>query len=248
MELNDTESARILSRVRKMMNLAGNAGATEGERDNALRMAHATLAKYNLELVAETAATGKANAGEAREQQQHHFMGYPWARSVAMSAANLFFCMYYYATIKGTANVQHNFIGRHSNVVTAHEMARYLVESIHREARAYQRATYPHQQSQYTGFATGAAHKIYARCTALRANSEKPVVITTGSIDRSMSLAVVYQDEDAANKQFLTTVAVKLQTKKDRSRVRDQNARAAGSAYGDKLSLNRQVKHGVGRI
>ena len=48
--MSDDERNKILARVRKLLNLANNAAATEGERDNAMRMAHATLAKYNLSL------------------------------------------------------------------------------------------------------------------------------------------------------------------------------------------------------
>lgn len=40
----------ILEKVKKLLALAGNAGATEGERDNALRMAHGLLAKHNLDM------------------------------------------------------------------------------------------------------------------------------------------------------------------------------------------------------
>ena len=55
----EEDKARALARVRKMLALANDAAATEGERENALRMAHATLAKYNLEL-AEAVERGDA--------------------------------------------------------------------------------------------------------------------------------------------------------------------------------------------
>lgn len=61
------EQARVLARVRKMMALANDdAAASDGERDNALRMAHATLLKHNLTMAA--AEEAGATAEEARER------------------------------------------------------------------------------------------------------------------------------------------------------------------------------------
>lgn len=248
MTVNPTESeqTRILARVRKMMNLANNVGATTGERDNALRMAHATLAKYNLEMVSEETVAGRPVAGEEpREQQQETFLGYPWARHVANSAATLFFCKYYFSMVRGTGTAMHNFIGRHSNAIMAREMARYLVKSIHAEARAYQRANYPHLQTQYTSFANGAMLKVYSRCQALRSESEAapPVMVHTGSVERSMSLAVIYRDEDTANDQYIALTVGKMRhAKKNDTKIRDAKARWAGDAYGAKVSLNRQIQ------
>ena len=235
--MSKSEQDRILNRVRKMINLANNAGATEGERDNALRMAHATLAKYNLELVQDDGAPTSQQAGEPREQQEETFLGYPWARQVANAVAALFFCEYYFAGIPGTARVQHNFIGRYSNATTAREMSRYLVESIHREARAYQRASGVALQSQYTSFAGGAMRKIRERCEALRVEAERPA--PTGG--NGMSLVVVYNDEAAANTKFLQSTGVKLRSANSATITRDGYAALAGAAYGARVSLDRQL-------
>jgi hypothetical protein len=42
---------KILSRIQKMLALANDLAATEGERDNALRMAYNLMAKHNLDMV-----------------------------------------------------------------------------------------------------------------------------------------------------------------------------------------------------
>src|SRR5215472_4319088 len=83
-------SEQILARVRKMLALANDAGATEGERDNALRMAHATLAKYNLDLAAAEIAGGedeRADSLEPRVEQAGKFGGWAWAQHIANSIA-----------------------------------------------------------------------------------------------------------------------------------------------------------------
>jgi hypothetical protein len=245
--LDEKTESKILARVRKMMRLAQNSAATEGERDNALRMAHATLAKYNLELV-DGAESDDAprQSDEPREQHQSEFLGYPWAKHTAHAAATLFFCRYFYTSVRGTASIRHNFVGRRSNAVTAHEMAKYLIDSIHREARAYQRAT-TGSQSAYTSFATGAMYKIMERCKKLRAEAEAPIAPTVASvaadtIDRSMSLAVVYRNEEADNAKFLAALVPNLRERSTRSRVTSVEAMAAGTAYGARVSLNRQIR------
>lgn len=72
---NDSEKIKILGRIRKMLALANNEGASEGERDNALRMAHATLAKYNLDM-AEVESSGKPQQ-EARAIVKKQYYGRP---------------------------------------------------------------------------------------------------------------------------------------------------------------------------
>lgn len=64
--MTNEDKERILSRVRKMLRLANDAGATEGKRDNAMRMAHATLAKYNLDIAQaeESGVVGADDRGE----------------------------------------------------------------------------------------------------------------------------------------------------------------------------------------
>lgn len=41
---------KIINRVKKMMALANDPAASDGERENALRMSYAILAKYNLDM------------------------------------------------------------------------------------------------------------------------------------------------------------------------------------------------------
>jgi len=244
----NAEQTRILSRVRKMMNLANDAGATSGERDNALRMAHATLAKYNLELSDATSVAGKTSAAdEPRVKTDEVFLGTIWARQIAAAAAKLFFCMYFYSKLgPNTDNAKHYFVGRHSNVVTAQEMAKYLIASVHREAKAYQKSV-GGTWAQYRSFATGAMVEIHHRCEELRAASSRPAPVQAtqdaSTVDRSMSLAVVYKDEEEANRQFLATTGTTLgKARATRSARMDWEARQSGAQYGKSVSLNRQVK------
>src|SRR5882724_678898 len=115
------EQDKILERVRKMMRLANNSGATEGERDNALRMARATLEKYNLDMAA--VEVEGAAPSEERVMKRTNFYGRPWARSVAVAAGDLCFCSYLFVGASRAADTAHIFVGRTSNAITASELA-----------------------------------------------------------------------------------------------------------------------------
>src|SRR5277367_6879077 len=91
MNSGTNEIARATARIRKMLALAADAGATEGERDSALRMAHATMIKYNLDAV----EMGAAAADDPRSENDGTFLGFPWSQRICVSVARLMFCRYY---------------------------------------------------------------------------------------------------------------------------------------------------------
>lgn len=233
--LNETEKQRILARVRKLLTLANNQGATEGERDNALRMAHATMAKYNFD-IAEAEAAGRTTAEAARVIVKNYFYGRPWARTVSSSVAEMLFCVYIYTTAKRATDVTHWFIGRESNATTASELSAYLVRSIWKEA--HKRARERDLGNEYArNFATGAAQAIYLRCQDLR---EKPDE-STKVPGTALVLASFYDREKAANQKVIESWKVK-QVKPRSKRLSRADALIEGQRYGGTLSLNRQIE------
>lgn len=245
--MTENEQERVLSRVRKMIRLANDAGASEGERDNALRMAHATLAKYNLDFSQVEVDKGdnkrEEKPDEPRERQQEAFLGKPWALQISAAVAKLFFCSYYYTNMRGqtgqNAKAYHVFIGRHSNAITAREMARFLVEAVHREAQRYQRTAYA-TYKEYRAFAQAAASRIRERCHAIREDAEKPV--TQGAPGTALVLASVYATEDAANRKYLEVLGIRLGKARSTTYAPGDEARAAGRAFGSSVNLTTQVK------
>ena len=244
MTVNKTEQDRILARVAKMLNLAADEGATEGERDNALRMAHATLAKYNLDISQATIDLHgkKGTPTEAREKNDEVYLGVMWARQIAFAVGKLFFCHYYYSKVpRNQHKAKHTFIGNHANAVTAQLMAKYLISSVHREAQNFtkERAA---DYAAYRSFATAAMVRIVARCEVLRQAAEGSVPKTPGVPGTALVLRDVYQMEQAANKQFLEARGIMLTTKKQAAKgAYNQEAARAGTAYGATVSLNRQL-------
>ena len=163
--MNGTDQARALERVRKMLALAHDAAASEGERDNALRMAHATLAKHNLSLVDAETTTSERRVDLALET-----LCWPWMRTTAHGVAELFFCKYFFVRTRKNY-VKHYFVGLKSNATTASELAQYVVDSITKEAAKAKRAA-PFADSDFVvSFCKGAAHRVYVRCERLRAEA-----------------------------------------------------------------------------
>lgn len=226
---------RITARIQKMLKLANDSAATEGERDNAMRMAHATMAKYNLDMAEVEAAGGGPT--ESRGTNTSTFFGRPWARLVASSMAKLFFCKYIYIPNSDAKRIRHQFIGLESNATTAAEMTKYLVESILRESRSSARSA--GQTSAWArSFAKGSANAIWSRVLGMIRNPNLPDV----SASRALVLVDRYKLEDAKNQELLETLYPKL--KAGRQGTAPGNGYLEGMTYGNTVNLNRQVTGG----
>lgn len=255
MSETNTNTDKILRRVRKMMRLAECAGATEGERDNALRMVHATLAKYNISM--SQVEAGDNSKQEQRGKLREAYLGKPWAIQISAAIARMCFCHYYYSTMGGNAGptqkAMHTFVGLESNTITAKEMSMFVVDSVNKEANRYRRqigAGY----AEYRAFAQGAAAKIRARCDALveeakrkgvqaqDTDADEPELLSREGAGTALVLASLYQSEADANKKWLEDMNITLG--KGRSQSIDPSrgfAHRAGVQYGASVSLQRQV-------
>lgn len=241
--MSDVNKERILNRIRKMMRLANDAGATEGERDNAMRMVHATLAKYNLEMPDDD----KTETVEPRVHLFKDFLGKPWCVSIAGALATLYFTKYYYQTLPGNAGpkqpARHNFVGRQSNATTAMEMAEWIVDAVNKQAQAFGRE-YGGGYKDYRAFAQGAAEKIFFRCLDLATKSQQKGLDADDSGNSCTAVIVsnLYKKELIANTEFLATKGVKLGKGRSQSYADNAGARAAGRAFGSTVSLTRNFK------
>lgn len=220
---------RIIERVQKMLALANDLAATEGERDNALRMAYATMAKYNIDM----ATVGSHSKEEPRIDFQNQSFSWLWAQQINAIIGKLFFCKCYMTEKVNGTQVKYHFIGRESNAMTAAVMADWIVKSILKEGRKmYKQNTSPETRS----FATGAMHALSARVTEIIASqsaaSEKA---TPGT---ALVLASLYDSEAEANALMMPD---NLRHKKARHSKVNAGAYGAGHAFGNKINLNNQV-------
>ena len=222
------ENTKIIDRIRKLLKLAQDAGATEGERDNALRMAHATLAKYNIDM---TDVDMEASV-EKRVEIYFDELKQPFAKIICNSIAKLFFCKAYFVSCpmdipRAGIKCRYFFVGLESNTLTAMLMSQWVLKSLLTECR---------KRKATTDFLNGASHKIAARVRDIIESSA-----TNSEFSTSTALAVVslYKTEQQANDEFLSDRTMKEGKFKKTKMDRDQYL--AGSAYGDTINLNKQA-------
>jgi len=243
------ETKRVLNRVRKLLTLGNDSSASEGERDNAMRMAHAILAKYNLDMAQVESASGEAKqASEAAEPRVDHtaeFLGFPWARNICQSIAELFFCHYVYSTKRNSWDCTHYFIGRTSNAVTASLVAEFVVRSTFREATRRMKSEMEGNAFRRS-FGWGVASTVRERVRELRQASsqqqaEQPVAATGPGT--ALVLASIYETEAEANRKFVAQRwGGKLGKGRGGKSAGHSDAVSQGKAYGRTVSLNPQVR------
>lgn len=237
------DKARILERVRKMMRLANDAAATDGERDNALRMAHATLAKYNLSM-AQAEVSGEKGV-EARTDGAFSLREYAWMRSVAMSVAELFFCSFFFVPYK-PKHANYCFVGSEANVFTAVEMAQYVIGSINREATKQAVAVGETPRGTYwRDFCKGAMIRVSRRCKELIADAAKQKAEPSSSVatapGTAIVLASVYQQELKLNLAYIQETVGKLKTRTSNQRRATTAGFSEGYEFGGGIGLQKQV-------
>lgn len=227
-------SDKILGRIKKMMALANNAAASEGERDNALRMSYKLLAAHNISMV-DVQAHGQVKQ-EGREKQVASFVVYPWARSIASHISELFFCKYYFQRPATGKTATHTFVGKTSNATTASIVADYVVRSVLKEAaRRYGSAISPEARN----FAVGVTRRIGERVRELR--TEETTAVSTGT---ALVLVNLYQSEKEANNNWLALQGVTLKVSASSTKaVTNAAAFHAGKDFGSRVSLSAQVGH-----
>lgn len=239
-EDNGFDKEKVLSRVKKMMALANDAAATEGERDNAMRMAHATLAKWNLTMAEADAAGGtQEKRGPGTLEQRSR----PWIRQCSYAIAQLFFCEYFYER-SGNNKMRSYFIGKESNVLTAVGITQHVIASIQREGKARMRAK-GRTLAWYVSFTKGATDSVQHRCAQLRAEAER-ADRPAGAPGTALVLANVYALESDANKRYLAEIMhIKLHASASRERAAGDGYHE-GREHGNRVGLHRQVGTGVG--
>lgn len=214
---------KVIERIKKMLRLANDPAASAGERDNAMRMVQATLAKYNLSI-------GSLSSDD-RGRSDVLAYGRPWARTVGAACAKLYFCKYFYIRT-GKDNVYHCFVGTKANRVTAEEMLKYLVGSILREGRSACTST-----AERNSFGAGAASKLWERAVEL--TQKPPEEAHSGST--ALVLVGHYGQEESRNAQWLQEQGVAPKTKKTSTRLGSMSGYLKGVVFGEKASLNKQV-------
>lgn len=228
---------KVLTKIKKLLAMASDERGNENERDNAMRQVQAMLAAHNLE-IADIEAHG-GTTEEARGRVTTEFFGRPWARRVCHAAAKLLFCDYIYTGNSDAKRIKHQFIGRKSNTISASELSKYLVESILKESSTQARSQgEPSGGSWARDFAKGASSAIQARVNEIIKTSTTPAAASPGT---SLVLASLYQREREANALVVADLYPKLNRGRSGLGTSSSEATTRGRAYGNTVSLNKQV-------
>lgn len=232
---------KIINRVKKLMALANDRAASDGERDNALRMAYATMAKYNLD--AQDVEGKPQGPQEVRcERTAHDVYARPWAMAVANSVSNLFFCRVYYRRSAKKDCAHFSFVGKESNAEAAVEVMSCLVSSIFAEAKRRMRAE-GENVTWRRSFCTGAAFKISDRVRDLQTNG----VALEDKTARSTALVLVNLavEESKANELWIVQNVGTMRSAKSRAHGNfKHDAYAQGREFGNSASLTTTKKLG----
>lgn len=227
---------KILERVQKLLNLAGN-NPNEAEATAAIEKAHALLAEHNLTLAAVQAHGQKVEKGDrdaARTGTNFSEKYYGWIWS-ACAQLNYCFVMKFRPDPKKRETF-YTVVGRKVNTIVATQMAMYLCQTINRLANE---AAKEHGRKDFAfknAFIAGCANRLHDRLLAMKAAEVAP---STGG----NALAIWSGAEEAANMQYVEQV-MKIKLKlpaKARPSSLDFSGVRAGSKAADRVSLDQQV-------
>jgi hypothetical protein len=228
----ETQENKILARIRKMMALANDAAASEGERDNALRMSYNLLAKYNLSMV----DVENAVPQERRDEFQAIMVSTIWSKNCANIIANLFFCKYYSMGKVNSWKGYHVFVGKESNATTAMVLTEYVITSILKEARKlYKDDSCPAARS----FALGVVAKLRERVREIKAAASASESTTAPA--NALVLTNLHESEANANSALILARHGELKKGKAGKGITNGEAFGAGKQFGSKINLAPQV-------
>lgn len=226
--------SKALDKIQKLLALgADNSGATDQERETAMRMAHNLMLKHNID---QSRISKETKKQEARVIVRGQFFGRPWARQVSAAIAKLFFCDYLFIAATKGKDTHHLFLGLQSNADTAHEFARWLVASISREGKRRNRSEGDGRNLWYRSFCTGAASAIARRVDQMIADAKR-IESEPGT---ALVVANLYQTELTANLAFRAQQFPKTKIGRTGSN-RMNDGIVAGREYGNTVHLPRDV-------
>ena len=221
---------RILDKVKKLLNLAEDKGASEGEVDNAMRMAHALLVKHNLSM----ADIDELDKDDFLEQDVV-FKNRPWVRRTVSSICKLYFCEYMVHMFDKRHRTRHTVIGRESNVVTAKCIAEFVVRNIAlsaKKARKLENKDSRFERSFCEGASIRVVYRVFEILEASKQDKEP---------GKGLMVIDAYQAAVAENNEYMqqnhNTREIMSRSKNDQ----DKRGLEQGDEHGKRINLNTQL-------
>lgn len=226
---------KIIARVQKLLNLANDDAASEGERENALRMAHATLLKHNIDMSQVDKFT--RDKEDPREEMAVDGWNLVWCRGVRDAVARLFFCKYLIGGKINATRGRHYYIGRTSNVATAAYMSDWIIAGILKEAdRLHGHRLNPNGRSFCVGVEDTIRHRVNRMITEAQQNDTPDTPAGTALV-----VMELYKSELDANAAFIAEQYGEIKSQKRRDTGVNEAAYSQGVSYGNTVNLSRQL-------
>jgi hypothetical protein len=222
----------ILSRIKKLMNMTVERGATVEEAATAQAKAQALLFEHNLSMASVDAhsldKTGEQYAKTAYELREGKDQSMDWRRTLLYIIAKANFCTA--ITHPDTPRLM-SMIGKPSNIEIVTYLYEHVQREVHKLAKAAQRLQTSQKSTYYTAFCRGACATIKER---LREQSTK-----SAAAGAACTALVVQSQADldkAITRWFPYLVAGRRKTG-----GRSADGFAYGKAAGAGIGLNRGV-------
>lgn len=238
--MNTADRNKIIDRMKKILALSQDAGATDGERAAAIHQLQNMMARHNIDMATvEGHDLTKQQVMEGHTMEQHEFYGRPWANTIVHGVSKMLFCTYFVRPSTKKNMSIHCFCGTPENVAAAVMLARFLVEGVLSEGTRQARIQAPgHESAWRRSFGTGASSKLYSRC--MDEMKKPPENMSAGT---ALVLTSLYQKAQETNTMVLQEkYGIRLRARTDgRKKSAMGDALSAGNAHGAKMNLGRNL-------
>lgn len=224
---------KLIEKIRNLMALAEDSGATQAEAEAAMGKAHELLAQHNLSV------TDLNDTDEEVGEDTHDNKPWnqQWEKQIWLSIAHLNFCDMYTLN-RGTRPHSYVVIGRESNRIATQHVAEFVVNTGKRLALEHAQNNSGNSVSLSNNFKKGFAAGVCLKARQIieQAKTQK------GTPGTGLVLANLYDVTAHENQALLD--AANLRKTRAKISVTDASAAVAGKDAGSKVSLSRQVGSG----
>jgi hypothetical protein len=225
-------NGNIVEKIRKLLRLARDNGATEAEAGTAMAMAQKLMMQHNIDHVEDV-----VEQHAVRGDWKNYEVDKKWQQTLGSAIAHLYSCRF--IMVKQTGQVQ--FVGKASNVLVAFDTLEWVTEQINayhkqalqafREDNGNKLSKFQYRDFRLT-FKEAAALRVWHRISDIvaKARNEIPAHMALVVIDQALAAA----DDILKDIGTRTMRATKMR--------RSGYGTGAGRAAGDKVKLQHTVK------
>lgn len=226
----------IKDRIRKLLNLANNSGATEAEATAAMEMASALMLKYNIEVDPETDELKTIRGSKV-------LAGYdePWHITCSAAAAMLYSCI---NIVHSRGEYGYSFVGRPENVEMAGELMLFIVDQVEQLYKQYlPKGLSKADRAEFRRtFKQACAMRVYNRAFEIMEqfkNNDAKALEYTGSRALVVVESIKQQLDEA--RDFIAKEMPDVKDLVERPKKYGSGTRA-GIEAGNKVELNRKIR------